>query len=87
MAREFLPVLAERDLVENFSQAVDVCLRRAGAFRRNVPRGSNHRLRVVDVGHQPDVRQLRLAVHENDVRWLDVAVHQALRVQVFQGGG
>ena len=81
---EFLPVFAERDLVENFSQAVDVCLRRAGAFRRNVARGSNHRLRVVDIGHQPDVRQLRLAPYEDDVRWLDVAMHQALRVKVLQ---
>jgi copper homeostasis protein len=57
---------------------------RARAFGGNESFRADKRPALRGVRHQPDVRQLRDAVHENDVGWLDVAVDQTVLVQETQ---
>ena len=80
-------VFAGGGFVKNFAQAVEIGLRRAGAFGRDVAFGANNRTSVARIGHESDVSQLRHAADENDVGRLDVTVHKAVRVQVRERGG
>ena len=82
--RKLLTVVPRSDLVKHFAETVDVGLRRAGAFGRDVAFRAHERERGFDVRDQPDVRELGDAVHENDVGRLDVAVNQPVPVQVIE---
>ena len=59
----------------------------ARPFRRDEALRADERARFVDVGDQPNVRQLGRALDEDDVRRLDIPVHEVLLVQVVERGG
>ena len=83
---EFHAVLPAAHLIEHLAQAVDVRLRRAGAFRGHKAFGA-HKGALPKGGHEADVRQLADAADEDDVGGLDVTVREAVVVHVVQGIG
>ena len=79
-----MAILPRTDLVESFSQAVNIRLRVAGAFRRNKTFRADVRPGLAAFSHQTDVCELRNHVHKNDVRRFYVAVNQAVLVKFIQ---
>src|SRR5688572_7804852 len=74
-------------LIENLAKAVDIGLRRAGAFGWNIAICPDEGVCVRDPRNQSDVGKLWAAVHEDDIRRLDVAVNKAAFMQVAEGPG
>ena len=84
-SRVILSVQAGADFVEQFAETVEVGLRIPGSLGWQITLGADDRVRIAYGRHQPDVGQLRNAMHENDVRRLHVPVHQRVVVEMFQG--
>ena len=81
--RKIHPVLAGGDFIQHLAQTIHIRLRGSRPFRRHEPFGSNKGPLAVD-GHQPDVREFRLAVDEDHIRGFHVAVRQASCMQMMQ---
>src|SRR5262249_21997575 len=81
--RKIEPIFSGTRFVKKFTETVNVGLRRAWTFRRNIALGADERLLSARCD-QSDVRQLRNAFRENDVGWFDVAMGQSMLVQCFE---
>ena len=77
-------ILAGRGLIEDFAESVQVGLWSARTFGWNEPFRPHKRPGIAQVGHQPDVRQLRHTPDKDDVRGFDVAMHQPVLMQMCQ---
>ena len=81
---EIMAILAGADLVKDFTQAIDIRLRRAGAFGWDKTFRADVGTRLADVGHQAYVRQFRDAIHQNDVGRLNVSMDQPAPMEMGQ---